>query len=71
MQLWHKGPRSETAATRQRAHQGSGGTRKKDIYEIFREKVMEHVVGTSSGLWKMRWTSWRGRPPPKWKKKQC
>jgi hypothetical protein len=54
-----------------RAPLGSGGTRKKDICDIFREKIMEHVVGTSSGLRRReKWTLWRGRPPPKRKKKQ-
>jgi hypothetical protein len=53
-----------------RTHQRIGGIRKKDIYEIFSEKIMEHVVGTSSRLQKIRkdWTLWRGRPPPKRKK---
>jgi hypothetical protein len=54
-----------------RAHQGIEGIRKKDIYEIFRQKIMEHVVGTSGGLPKMKnWNLWRGRPPPKRKRKQ-
>jgi hypothetical protein len=53
----------------ERAFLGSGETRKKDIYEILREKIMKHVVETSSGLQQMRnWTLWRGRPPPKRKK---
>jgi hypothetical protein len=55
----------------ERAPLGSGGTRKKDIYEIFREKIMEHVDGTCSWLQKMRkWSSWRGQPLPKRKKKK-
>jgi hypothetical protein len=51
-------------------HQRIGGIRKKEIYEIFGEKIMEHVVGTSIRLQKIRkdWSLWRGRPPPKWKK---
>jgi hypothetical protein len=47
----------------ERAPLRSGGTRKKDICDIFREKIMEHVVGTSSGLRRRKnWTLWRGRP---------
>jgi hypothetical protein len=34
----------------QKSHLGSGGTRKKTLYEIFRGKIMKQVVGTSSGL---------------------
>jgi hypothetical protein len=52
-----------------RASQGIGGIRIKNIYEISSEKIMEHVVGTSSRLPNMKnWTLWRGRPPPKRKK---
>jgi hypothetical protein len=47
----------------ERAHLGSGGTRKKDICDTFREKIIKHVVGTSSGLrGRKKWTLWRGRP---------
>jgi hypothetical protein len=53
------------------SHLGSGGTHKNALYEIFRSKIMEQVVGTSSELRKMRkWTLWSGRPPPKRKKEQ-
>jgi hypothetical protein len=53
-----------------RAPQGIGGTLKKDIYEISSE-IMEHVVGTSSRLPKMKnWNLWRGWPPQKQKRKQ-
>jgi hypothetical protein len=56
---------------RQRAPLGSGGTRKKDICDILREKIMEHGVGTSGGLrGRKKRTLWRGRPPPKRKKEQ-
>jgi DNA-binding protein H-NS len=52
-----------------RAPLGSGGSRKKDIRDIFREKIMEHGVGISSGLQRRKkWTLWMGRPPPKRKK---
>jgi hypothetical protein len=55
----------------ERAPLGIGGTCKKDICDIFREKIMEQVVGTSSELRRRKkWTLWRGRPPPKRKKKQ-
>jgi hypothetical protein len=48
----------------ERAPLGSGGTCKKDICDIFREKIMEHVVGTSNGLRRRKKrTLWRGRPP--------
>jgi hypothetical protein len=57
--------------TRERAPLGSGGTRNKGIYGIFREKIMGHGVGTSSELQRSKhWTLWRGRPPPKRKKEQ-
>jgi hypothetical protein len=60
----------ERRKPRQRAPLGSEGTRK-DIYDIFREKIMEHGVGTSSELRRRKkWTQWRGRPPPKRKKEQ-
>jgi hypothetical protein len=40
--------------------------------EIFRRKIAKQVVGTSSGLQKIRnWTLWRGRLPPKQKKSSC
>jgi hypothetical protein len=53
----------------ERALLGSGGTRKKNIYEILREKIPMYVVETSSRLQQMRnWTLWRGRTPPKRKK---
>jgi hypothetical protein len=55
----------------ERAPLGRGGTRKKDICDIFRKKIMEHGVGTSSGLrTRKKWALWRGRPLPKRKKKQ-
>jgi hypothetical protein len=41
----------------------------KMLYEIFRERIVKQVVRTPNGLQKIRkWTLWRGRPPPKWKK---
>jgi hypothetical protein len=46
----------------ERAPLGSGGVRKKGICDIFREKIVEHIVGTSSGLRRRKkWTLWRGR----------
>jgi hypothetical protein len=58
---WHSGKRS---------HQGSRGTLKKTLYEIFRGNIKKQVVGTSSGLRRMMdLTFWRGRPPQKRKKK--
>jgi hypothetical protein len=39
--------------------------------EIFRGKIAKQVVGTSSGLRRIRkWTLWSGQPHPKRKKKQ-
>jgi hypothetical protein len=41
----------------ERAPLGSGGSRKKDICDICREKIMEHGVGISSGLRRRKkWT---------------
>jgi hypothetical protein len=35
-------------------------------------KMLKQVVGTSSGLRRIRqWTLWMDRPPPKWKTKSC
>jgi hypothetical protein len=52
-----------------RSYLGSGGTPSKTPYEIFRGKIAKQVVGTPSGLRRIRkWTLWRGRPPPKRKK---
>jgi hypothetical protein len=52
------------------SHLGSGGTLKMILHAIFRWKIMEGVVRTSSVLRKLRkWTLWKGRPPPKWKKR--
>jgi hypothetical protein len=54
----------------QRSHLGSEGTLNKNVDEIFRGKIGKQVVGTSSGLQKIRkWALWRGRPPPKRKKR--
>jgi hypothetical protein len=56
-------------SARQRSYLGSGGTPSKSPYEIFGRKIAKQVVGTSSGLQRIRkWTIWRGRPPPKRKK---
>jgi hypothetical protein len=49
----------------QRSFLGKGGT----FFEIFGGKIAKQVVGTSSGLRRIRkWALWRGRPPPKRKK---
>jgi hypothetical protein len=54
----------------QRSHLGCEGTLNKKLYEIFRGRIAKQIVGTTSGLRKIRkWTLWRGRPPPKWKKR--
>jgi hypothetical protein len=45
----------------QRSHLGIGGTPSKHPYEIFGGVIAKQVVGTSSGLRKMKeWTLWRG-----------
>jgi hypothetical protein len=55
----------------QQSHMGSGVTLKKILYAIFRGKLAKQVVGTSRGLRRMKkWTLWRGRFPPKRKKKK-
>jgi hypothetical protein len=47
----------------QRSHLGSEGTLNKNLYEIFRGRIAKIVVGTPSGLRRIRnWTLWRGRP---------
>jgi hypothetical protein len=54
----------------QRSRLGSGETPSKNPYNIFGGKITKQVVGTSSGLRRIRKrTLWRGRPPPKRKKK--
>jgi hypothetical protein len=58
--------------TGQRSHLGSEGTLNKKLYEIFRGRIEKQVVGTSKRLRRMKiWTLWRGRPPPKRKKRSC
>jgi hypothetical protein len=53
----------------QRSHLGSEGTLNKKLYEIFRGRIAKQIVGTLSGLRRIRnWTLWRGRPPPKRKR---
>jgi hypothetical protein len=60
----------EGCSAGQRSHLGSEGTLNKNLYEIFRGKVAKQVVVTPSWLQRIRkWTLWRGRPPPKRKKK--
>jgi hypothetical protein len=40
--------------------------------KAFGLEFVKRAPGMSSGLWKMRkWTLWRGRPPPKRKKRSC
>jgi hypothetical protein len=54
----------------QRSHVESGVTLKKILYAIFRWKFTKQVVGTSRRLQRIKkWTLWRGRPPPKRKKR--
>jgi hypothetical protein len=62
--------RIEWCNAEQRSQLGSEGTLNKKLYEIFRGRIAKQIVRTPSGLQKIRkWTLWRGRPPPKRKKK--
>jgi hypothetical protein len=57
-------------SSEKRSHVDSGVTLKKILYAIFRWKFANQVVGTSTRLQRMKkWTLWRGRPPPKRKKR--
>jgi hypothetical protein len=57
-------------STGQRSYLGKGGKLRMNLYEIFGWKIAKQVVGTSRRLRGIReWTLWRGRPPPKRKKK--
>jgi hypothetical protein len=54
----------------QRSYLGKGGTLRMNLYEIFGGKIAKQVVGTSRRLRRIGiWRLWRGRPPPKRKKK--
>jgi hypothetical protein len=54
----------------QRSHLESKGMLNKNLYEIFRERIAKQVVRTPSGLRRtMDWSLWKGRPPPKQKKR--
>jgi hypothetical protein len=49
---------------------GKGGTLRINLCEIFGGKIAKQVVSMSSGFLKIRiWRVWKGRPPPKRKKK--
>jgi hypothetical protein len=57
-------------SARQRSHLEIEGRLNKNLYEIFRGSIAGQVVGSPSGLRRIRnWTLWRERPPPKRKKK--
>jgi hypothetical protein len=56
-------------STGHQSYLGSGGTLRMNLYEIFRGILAKQIVGTQSGLRKMKeWTLWRSRPLPKCKK---
>jgi hypothetical protein len=56
----------------QRSYLGKGGTLRMNLYEIFRGILAKQIVGTPSGLRKMKeFNFWRGRSPPTRKKKWC
>jgi hypothetical protein len=67
--------RESTNGTRNRDFKGQlrlGSERKTSGInrKTIRGKIAKQVVGTSGGLRRMMdWTLWRGRPPPKRKKK--
>jgi hypothetical protein len=61
----------ERWSSRQLSHVESGVKLKKILYAIFRGKVAKQVVGTSRSQRMKKWTLWRGRPPPKRKKRSC
>jgi hypothetical protein len=55
----------------QQSHLGRRGTRKMIFYKIVGRKIAKQIAGSSVGLQQDKdWTLWRGRPPPKWKKKE-
>jgi hypothetical protein len=54
----------------ERALLGNEGTLRKILYEIYGPKNMKRMPKASSRTWRIAdWTLWRGRPPPKRKKK--
>jgi hypothetical protein len=59
-------------SSREKSHVRSGVTPKTILYVIFRGIIEKQGVRTSSGLPIIRkWALWRGRPPPKRKKRVC
>jgi hypothetical protein len=56
---------------RQHLHTGSKKAFNRSVRETLRLEVVNQVVKTSIGLYKMSdWTLWRGRHPPKWEKRR-
>jgi hypothetical protein len=57
-------------STGQRSYVGKGRTLRMNLYETFGGQIAKQVVATSSRLRRIRQLNlWRGRPPPKRKKK--
>jgi hypothetical protein len=57
-------------STGQRSYLGRGGTLRMNLHEISGGKIAKQIVGTSRRLRRIRiWRLWRGRPPPKHKRK--
>jgi hypothetical protein len=50
---------------------GSGGMHMKALYEMVRVKIPKQNARSSARMWNIKdWTLWRGRPPPKWLKRE-
>jgi hypothetical protein len=55
----------------QQSHLGRRGTRKMIFYEIVGRQIAKQIAGYSARLRQDKdWTLWRGRPPPKRKKRR-
>jgi hypothetical protein len=58
-----------TFGRRQQVHVKDEKTVGRIFRKTFRLEIVKRAAGSSVGLRKIRdWTSWRSRPPPKWKK---
>jgi hypothetical protein len=65
MQQWNKGPRSKTVTTSEEAEDI-----RQDLQEDRRAGDRKAIVGSSNGLRERSdWALWRGRHPPKQKKR--
>jgi hypothetical protein len=82
MQQWHKGLRPKTTTMWSRRlndlcgrlplHLENKKTTKGIYWKTIGLEIVNQAVGISTRLRRIRkWTLWRGRPPPKQKKKLC